>query len=125
MDILDNNPETGFDIFDPEWRIFSNTNLSAPHYMGPKAAAQNSLICNGCVIDGEIKHSSLAPDTVVAGGTSVRDSILLPGVHIGKNCKLIRTIVNEGIKIKDGQVIGSKDGPITVIGKGSKCVLKG
>ncbi len=125
MDILEDNPETGFDIFDPEWRIFSNTNLSTPHYMGPKAAAQNSLICNGCVINGEIKHSILAPDTTVNTGSTIRDSILLPGVQIGKNCKLVRTIVNEGIKIKDGQVIGSKDGPITVIGKTSKSVLKG
>ena len=125
MDILDNDPVTGFDIFDPEWRIFSNTNLSVPHYMGPKAVTQNSLICNGCVIDGEIKHSILAPDTIVKSGSTIKDSLLLPGVQIGKNCKLIRTIVNEGIKIKDDQVIGSKDGPITVVGKGSKFVQKG
>ena len=124
MDILDRDPVTGFDIFDPTWRIFSNTNLSPPHYTGEDAAIEESMICNGCVIEGSIKHSILSPDVVVDKGCVVKDSLILPKAVIGKNCRLNKVIVNEGIKIKDGSKIGSKDGSITVVGKGSKYAAK-
>ena len=124
MDILDRDPVTGFDIFDPTWRIFSNTNLAPPHYVGPNASIEGSMICNGCEIDGTVKHSIISPDTVVGKGTTIKDSLILPNVTIGKNCRLSKVIVNEGITIKEGSKIGSKDGSITVVGKGSKWAAK-
>ena len=126
MDILDadERPETGFDIFDDSWRIFSNTNLSEPHYFGEHAEVDSSLICNGCAIDGAVKHSILSPDVKIGTGTVVKDSLLLPNAIIGNNCRLNKVIVNEGIKVKDGSKIASKDGSITVVGKGSKWAEK-
>ena len=126
MDILDADirGEEGFDIFDRSWRIFSNTNLSEPHYFGENADVDSSLICNGCVIEGSIKHSILSPDVIVGKGTTIKDSLILPSAEIGKNCKLEKVIVNEGIKVKDGSKIPCKDGTITVIGKGSKWAAK-
>lgn len=124
MDILDADEANGFDIFDPSWRIFSNTNLEPPHFVGADATIENSFVCNGCVIKGTVKHSILAPSVTIEKSSVIKDSLLLPGVEIGKNCRLTRVIVNEGIKVKEGSKIGSKDGAIVVVGKGSKWAAK-
>ena len=66
---------------------------------------------------GSLEHSILGVDAVVHDGTVVKDSIILPGASIGKNCKVTKAIVNENVVIPDGTVIGSEDGEITVVGK--------
>ncbi len=47
----------------------------------------------------------------------VKDSIVLPGVRIGRDCRITKAIINEGVEISDGSVIGSEDGGITVVGE--------
>ena len=42
----------------------------------------------------------------VAEQSSVERSILLPGVEIGRNCRIVRTIIDEGVVVPDGTVIG-------------------
>ena len=113
--MLDNPP---FDIFSDEMRIFSNSNLYPPHFIGEKGDVTGSFICNGCVVNGKVEHSILGSGVVVEEGAVIRDSILLPETHIGKGCMLSKVIVNEGLKIKDGSCIG-KDG-ITLIGADSE-----
>ena len=115
MELLDKDAPVN--IFERELRIFSNSNFYAPAIFSSKAKVKNSLVCNGCVICGNVEHSILASGSEVHDGAVVKDSIVLPKADVGKNCRLIRTIVNEGVRIKDGCVIGSEDGEITVVGK--------
>ena len=115
MELLDKNAPVN--IFERELRIFSNTNSYAPALFSSKAAVKNSLVCNGCVICGSLDHSIIASGASVHDGCVVKDSIVLPNADVGKNCRLTRVIVNEGVHIKDGCVLGSEDGEITVVGK--------
>ena len=115
MELL--NPDSPFNIFEENMRVFSNSNIYPPHYIGPDAVVENSLVCNGCRVRGEIHHSILSFDVHIEDGARVTDSILLPGAKIGKNARIFRSIIGEQSVIGEDTVLGSPDSQeITVIG---------
>lgn len=118
MDLMRENAE--FNIFESEMRIFSNSNIYPPHFVGENAVVSGSLICNGCVVEGEVTGSILGSGVVIEEGAVVEDSILLPHTHIGRGCHIVRTIVNENVRIAEGSEIRDPNGEISVIGENSK-----
>lgn len=115
MELL--KPAPPFNIFEENMRIFSNSNIYPPHYIGPEAVVKNSLICNGSRVRGQIRHSILSFDVHIEEGACVTDSILLPGARIGKGARIFRSIIGERAVIEAGTVLGSPESQkITVVG---------
>lgn len=112
--------DIGTMMFQEGSHIFSNSNLYPAHYVGKKGKVKTSMVSNGCVVEGSVTHSSLASAVIVGEGTKVKDSVLLPNVIVGKNCKITKAIVNEGVQIKDGSVIEDPDGKIIVVSAASE-----
>ena len=117
MEMMDENPP--FNVYEKSMRIFSNSNIYPPHYVGENGRVYNSMICNGCVVTGEVNHSIMGSGAKAWDNTLVKDSIILPGAVISEGCTVIRAIVNEGVTVKPNSVIGSEEGPITVVGETS------
>ncbi len=118
MEMIDE--KTGSMMFREGSRIFSNSNLSPAHFIGRKAKVRGSIVSNGCTVEGDVTHSSLATDVFIVAGSKIRDSVLLPDVKVGKNCRIKRAIVNEGVSIRDGSVIEDPDGKIIVVSAASE-----
>ncbi|OLN31536.1 Glucose-1-phosphate adenylyltransferase [Desulfosporosinus metallidurans] len=86
-------------IFDPKFRIFSNEDILPPHFVGSTAKIENSLVCNGCIIHGEVNNSILAPGVYVGKGVQIKDSILLPYAKVHTGSVIRKTIVGENAEI--------------------------
>lgn len=116
MDLLKDNPH--IDIFSKDQKIFSNSNISPPHFVGSNGKVERSLICNGCIIDGTVINSILSSNVIVEKGAEVRDSILLPNVKVRKGAKIVRAIVGESSEITEKAKLGSsaKNSEIALIG---------
>ena len=115
MELLEQNPS--FDIFDDDMRVFSNSNLYPPHYIGPDASIDNSLVCNGSRILGQAKNSILSFNVFIGEGACVTDSILLPGAMVMEGAQVCRSIIGENSVVPAGSSLGSRDSEeITVIG---------
>ncbi|MGI6020535.1 MAG: glucose-1-phosphate adenylyltransferase [Lachnospiraceae bacterium] len=114
MDLMRDDVE--FDVFSRDFRVFSNSNIYPPHYIAPSAKVTGSLVCNGCEIYGEVKGSIIGTAASEGEGSVIEDSIILPNAKVGKDCRIIRAIINEGAVVPDGQKIGSKDGDVIVYG---------
>ncbi len=116
MDLLKDNPP--FDIFEDNLRIFSNSNISGPHFLGPDSKVTGSLVCNGSKVLGTVTHSILSNDCVVEEGAVVEDAILLPGAVVEKNARVIRAIVGENSVIRENAIFcgGTDRDRIAVIG---------
>ena len=116
MDLLKDNPH--IDIFQKDQKIFSNSNISPPHFVGASGKVERSLICNGCIIDGTVINSILSSNVIVEKGAEVRDSILLPNTKVRKGAKVVRAITGEGSEIAEKAKLGSsaKNAEITLIG---------
>lgn len=103
MDLLE---ESELDLFDREqaWKIYSEDTFSLPQYLGKKAKVENSIINQGCRIDGGVKDSVLFSKVKVHEGASVEKSVVLPDCIIEAGAKLKYCIVEAGSVIKGDAV---------------------
>ena len=69
--------------------------------------AVNSMVAGGCIISGAyVKESLLSNDVRIEDSSIIESSVLLPGVTIGRRCKITRCILDENCVIPDGTQIG-------------------
>ena len=69
--------------------------------------AIDSLISGGCILSGaRVKRSVIFFATEIERGSMIKDSVILPKVTIGKNCRITRAIIDKACTIEDGTVIG-------------------
>ena len=68
-----------------------------------------TFITQGSIIDGEVDHSVIFTGAEVREGAKVKDCVLMNDVVIGKNAKLNRCLVMDGVKVPDGMTLGKKD----------------
>lgn len=94
MDLL--NEDNGLNLFDKQWRIYSVNPISPPHYITENGVVEESLINEGCLIDGTVIHSVVSPGVMVKAGAKVVDSVILPGAVIEEGAEVHRTIVMSG-----------------------------
>ena len=107
MDLLDDSSK--LNLFDTEWKIYTDDALASPQIIGSKAKINTAYITQGCVVDGEVNHSVLFTNSIISEGAKVFDSVIMNGAKIGKNAKLYRCLVADGVKVPDGMVLGSKN----------------
>ncbi|MCI5808377.1 MAG: glucose-1-phosphate adenylyltransferase [Oscillospiraceae bacterium] len=124
MDLLD--PKVPLSLYDPEWKIYARNPALPPHYIAPGAVVQNSMITEGCVIEGTVDFSVIFAGVTIEEGAVVRDSIIMPGSVVKKGAVVDYTIVAEQAVIGENAVIGARpekmenisEWGVTVIGNG-------
>lgn len=94
------------DLYDPEWVIHTTSADRAGADIGSSARIENSLISDGCRVHGSVARSVLSPGVSVAPGAIVRDSIILGDAEIGPDAVVDRCIIDEGVKIGAGSLVG-------------------
>jgi glucose-1-phosphate adenylyltransferase len=117
MDLLGETPN--FNLGDRSWRIYSRNYSDPPHYIGEFAKISNSLITEGCQIEGIVENSVLASGVKVARGAYIKDSIIMKNVTIAENTTINYSIIDSDTNIAEGCVIGrtmSANEQITVVG---------
>ncbi len=124
LDLL--RPSVDLDLSDNEWRIYSKSPASPPHFVSATAKVENSMMAEGCCIDGEIDYSVLFADVVVEEGAKVHSSIIMPGTVIKSGAVVQYAIVAENAVIESGAVVGEEpenvanrdDWGVAVVGAG-------
>lgn len=91
-----------------------------PTVVGDYASVQNSLIYNGCHIEGTVRNSVIFPGVNVGKNSVVEDSVLFFNNVIGRNCRLSKVVADVNTVYGDGVIIGAEAGrqarEVTVIG---------
>ncbi len=109
MDLVSEKPQ--LDLYDESWPIHGRPQQTAPaRFFYKKSRARtldNSLIAGGCVItDAEISNSVLFSRVNVSEDSIIEQSVILPQVTIGKNCRIKRAVIDRHCVIPDGLEIG-------------------
>ena len=107
MSFLDEKPE--FDIFNSDIKIFSNLEALPPHFVGEEGKVVDSIVCNGCMIYGEVNHSILSTNVYIGKNAKIIDSILLPGARVKEGAILNRAIIGENTTIESNVKLGSSN----------------
>jgi glucose-1-phosphate adenylyltransferase len=99
-------------LYDQDWPIFTYQVQSPPAKFvfdtdERRGQAIQSMVSGGCIISGStIRKSLLFSRAVVNSYSTVNESVVLPDVKIGQNCRIHRAIIDRGANIPDGTVIG-------------------
>ena len=104
LDLL--NPKVDLDLSDDSWKIYSRNPIAPPHFISDKAKVENSMIGEGCCIDGGVDYSILFSNVTIEEGAKVRYSIIMPGTTIKSGAVVEYAIVAENAVIEEGAHIG-------------------
>lgn len=125
-----------FNLYNMEWPIYSQTVNSPPakfvrDSVGRMGNAIDSIVSLGSVLSGtHLERSVVGPWTLADGGSTITDSVLFDGVHVGAGARVHRAILDKNVILDPGATVGVDrerdtargytvtDSGITVVGKG-------
>ena len=113
------NPEVRGELFEiAERPVFTKVRNSAPTSYAEGAKVTNSIVADGCVIEGEVENCVVFRGVKVGKGTVVRNSILLQDTYVGENVNLNCVITDKNAVIRDGRNLSGHETMPFYIGKG-------
>ncbi len=128
---IDSLWEANMDLLDPNVtlslkNVYSRNPMMPPHYVGENAQIQNSMLADGCIVDGKLEFSILFPGVTIGKGAVINSSIIMPGAVIKEGANVQFSIISENTVIGKNAQIGKNpsemenrdDWGITVIGDG-------
>ena len=110
LDLTDTVPK--LNLYDRDWPIWSDAMVSAPAKFvhdeeGRRGSAICSLISNDCIVSGATARRSLLFTGVKMGSySSVDEGVILPHCNIGRGARLKRVVVDAGVRIPEGLIVG-------------------
>ncbi|MBT9815573.1 glucose-1-phosphate adenylyltransferase [Catenibacterium mitsuokai] len=119
MDLLDDKELDLYNI-KKDWKIYSEDTLGKPQLIGAKASVKNSLVTQGCVVNGEVEGSVLFSNVNIGEGAKVIDSVLMPGVLIEEGAVVKKAIIDEGVVIKAGTVVNEEAEEVALVSGNSR-----
>lgn len=117
MELLD--PAIRMDLFNPRTPIYTKVKDEVPAKYTDTGRVRNSIVADGCIIEGEVENSVLFRGVHVCKGAVVRDSIIMQACYVGENSTLSNVVMDKGVLILNGRNIsGHKTYPV-IIRKGT------
>ncbi len=110
IDLTDVIP--ALDLYDMEWPIWTYGEVTPPAKFvhdadGRRGQAVSSLVSGGCIVSGaSLRHSLLFTGVRAHSFSSIENTVVLPQVHIGRSARLRNVIVDRGVRIPEGLVVG-------------------
>ncbi|MGD9678500.1 MAG: glucose-1-phosphate adenylyltransferase subunit GlgD [Vulcanibacillus sp.] len=101
-DILDN-------LFNKSRVIHTKTNSEPPVKYLDKSEVVNSLIANGCVIEGKVENSILFKGVKVHKEAYIKNSVLMQNCDIGDNSVIINSILDKDVKVSSWKIIKGEE----------------
>ncbi len=111
IDLTDFVP--GLDLYDKAWPIWTYAEVTPPAKFvhdegnGRRGSAVSSLVSGGCIVSGaSVRQSLLFTGVHMNSFSSVDRGVILPGVDIGRHARLKNVVVDRGVIIPQGLVVG-------------------
>lgn len=116
MDLLQKDVRK--ELFGLDNPVYTKLRDEMPCKYGFDSKVENSLIAEGCVIEGEVKNSIIFRGVKVGKGAKVENCIIMQSGVIGENTQLEYVVADKNVVFKDGRTLmGCRTFPM-VIGKG-------
>lgn len=104
MDIINEN--SGMNLADSKWKIYSRNVAEPCQYIGSNATVENSLITDGCIIEGYVYNSVISNGAIIEKGAKVINSCIMPNAIIKANAKVSYSIVGNDAIVEESAVVG-------------------
>lgn len=116
MDLL--QTEDGFNLDNSRWPMYSRARRTKPAAYKPRiqAPAADCLVNETCLLEGSLQRSVIFGGVEIGKLSKIKQSVIMPGVRIGRGVLIENAIIGEGAVIKDGAVIKGSPDNIVVVG---------
>jgi glucose-1-phosphate adenylyltransferase len=110
IDLTDVLPE--LDMFDRSWPIWSYSEITPPAKFvhdedGRRGEAISSLVSGGCIVSGaSVRRSLLCTGVRLNSYARLEGAVLMPYVNVGRYARLRNVVIDRGVNIPEGLVIG-------------------
>jgi glucose-1-phosphate adenylyltransferase len=100
------------DLYDSEWPIWTYGEITPPAKFvhdsdGRRGQAISSLVSGGCIISGaSLRRSLLFTGVHMHSYASIENTVVMPYVDIGRSARLSNVIVDRGVRVPEGLVVG-------------------
>lgn len=98
-------PEVRSDLFNSDHPIYTKVRDDMPTKYGLGSKVKNSLIANGCTIEGEVENSVLFKGVHIGKGTKVSNCVIMQDTKVGANSSLSYIIVDKDVTIGDEKTL--------------------
>lgn len=116
MDLM--KKEVRDELFNPKRPIYTKVRDDAPSRYGLSSRVKNSIIAQGCVIDGDVENCVISKGVYVGPGAKLSNCIVMQDTKIGKDTNLNYVIIDKDVVIKDGRsLMGFGSYPIYIAKK--------
>ena len=113
MDLLESSAWK--QLFTKNEPIFTKVKDEPPTRYKEDAKVANSMIANGCMIEGEVENSIIFRSVKIGKGSVIRNSIIMQKTQIEENCVLDGVIIDKDVKIEGGvKLTGTRETPYVV-----------
>lgn len=112
-------PENARKLFVPERSIYTKVSDNAPVKYDLDSKVSNSLIADGCIIEGEVENSVLFRGVKVGKGAKVKNCIFMQGTVVGDNAELNYLITDKNVSICENHILTSSPQYPMYVGKGA------
>lgn len=113
MELLDRKVQE--ELFNPIHPIYTKVKDEVPAKYGPASTVKNSLLADGCHIEGRVENSILFRGVTVEKDAVVKNSIVMQGVTIQSGAALDHIILDKGVTILPGRnLVGYESFPIVI-----------
>jgi len=100
------------DLYDTDWPIWTYSELTAPAKFvhdepARRGFAISSLVSGGCIVSGtELRRSLLFTGVHTSSYSHIEEAVILPYVKVGRHVRLKKVVIDRGVDIPDGLVVG-------------------
>ena len=117
MELLD--PAKAAQLYLPKRPIYTKVSDNAPAKYDLDCVVKNSLVADGCIIEGEVENCVLFRGVKIGKGAKVKDSILMQGTVVGDNAQLNYIITDKNVNICENHILTSSPAYPMYVGKGA------
>ncbi|BCH34060.1 glucose-1-phosphate adenylyltransferase [Mesorhizobium sp. L-8-10] len=110
IDLTDVTPD--LDIYDRDWPIWTYAEIKPPAKFvhdeeGRRGSAVSSLVAGDCIISGAaLRRSLIFTGARVNSFSSLDEAVVLPDCFVGRNARLQKVVIDRGVHIPEGLVVG-------------------
>jgi glucose-1-phosphate adenylyltransferase len=99
-----------FALHDARWPILTRDEERPPVWMGAEALVEDSLVANGCRVEGRVERSILFPGVHIGRGAVVTDSVIMADTHVDSAARVEFAILDKYVRVGAGAHVGEDGG---------------
>lgn len=103
MELLEE--EVWKELFFSQRPVYTKVRDAVPAKYGLGASVSNTLVADGCVIDGTVENSILFRDVVVEKGAVIKNCIIMQGTRVGAGSQLQYVVIDKDVNIQEDRTL--------------------